>query len=57
MTRLTDEQIRQTVAAMKTKPAYKAVLLERALGGEQEARFAVYALFLRQQRASLGVRS
>lgn len=50
--RLTDEQIRLTVAAMKTKPAYKAVLLERALSGEPEVRFAVYALWRRQQQGS-----
>lgn len=48
-TRLTDQQIRETVAAMNTTDALKAALLKQALAGDPSARFAVYGLYRRQQ--------
>lgn len=41
--RLTDEQIRETVATMRISEADKAIILRRALAGEPAARFTVYA--------------
>jgi len=50
--RLTPEQIRETVAAMRMPEALKAALLERALGGEGDARFVVYAAWRARRRPS-----
>lgn len=46
--RLTDEQIKATVAAMNTSDALKAAILKQALSGDASARFAVYGAYLRQ---------
>jgi hypothetical protein len=43
--RLTDSQIRNTVAQMGYSPKVATVMLQRALAGEPTARFAVYAAF------------
>jgi hypothetical protein len=43
MERLTDEQIKATVATLRMAEAEKARLLERALAGQAAARFVVYA--------------
>jgi hypothetical protein len=41
--RLTDEQIRTTVSAMRLTPVDKAIILRKALAGDPSMRFAVYA--------------
>ena len=50
--RLTDDQIRQTVAAMRAGEKVKAALLAAALAGDPAARFQVMALAKRQGRAA-----
>lgn len=47
-TRLTDQQIRDTVAAMNTADVHKAALLKQALAGDPGARFSVYGAYRRQ---------
>ena len=39
---LTDEEVRETVAAMRMSDEDKEILLRRALAGEPEARLAVF---------------
>jgi hypothetical protein len=41
-TRLTDEEVRETVAALRMPDGDKEILLRRALAGEPEARLAVF---------------
>ncbi len=41
-TRLTDEEVRETVAAMRMPDGDKEILLRRALAGEPEARLALF---------------
>ena len=41
-TRLTDEEVRETVAAMRMPDGDKEILLRRALAGDPEARLAVF---------------
>jgi hypothetical protein len=41
-TRMTDEEVRKTVAAMRMSDGDKEILLRRALAGEPEARLAVF---------------
>lgn len=48
-TRLTPEQITATVATMRMAETERAVLLARALAGEQAARFVVWAAWLRHR--------
>jgi hypothetical protein len=48
--KLTDEQIAATIARSRMSPSMRAVLARRAASGEQQARFAVYGLYLRQIR-------
>jgi hypothetical protein len=48
--KLTDEQIAATIARSRMSPSMRAVLARRVAAGEQEARFAVYGLYLRQIR-------
>ncbi len=43
VTRLSDAQVRQTVAAMRMTETLKAALLRQALAGDAPARFVVYA--------------
>jgi hypothetical protein len=47
---LTDEQIATTIARSHMAPSMRAILARRVAAGEQEARFAVYGLYLRQIR-------
>jgi hypothetical protein len=49
--RLTDQEVKDTVAAARMRDAEKAVLLKRALAGHPESRFAV-AWLKRRQDAS-----
>jgi hypothetical protein len=48
--KLTDEQIAATIARSRMSPSMRAVLARRVASGEQQARFAVYGLYLRQIR-------
>jgi hypothetical protein len=48
--KLTDEQIATTIARSRMSPSVQAVLARRVASGEQQARFAVYGLYLRQIR-------
>lgn len=48
--RMTDQQVRDTVAGLRMREDERAVLLRRALAGEPEARFAVAAMKLAQER-------
>jgi hypothetical protein len=48
---LTDEQIRETVAALRMAEPLKAALVERAQAGDPGARFVVYAAW-RKSKAS-----
>jgi len=41
-TKLTDEEVRETVAAMRMPDEDREILLRRALAGEPEARLAVF---------------
>lgn len=41
-TRLTDEEVRETVAAMRMPDGDREILLRRALAGEPEARLSVF---------------
>jgi hypothetical protein len=47
---LTDEQIATTIARSRMTPSMQAILTRRVASGEQQARFAVYGLYLRQIR-------
>ena len=46
--KLTDQQIRDTVASMRAPAKVKAALLKQALAGDPRARFSVLALYRRQ---------
>jgi hypothetical protein len=48
--KLTDEQIATTIARSRMSPSIRVVLARRVAAGEQQARFAVYGLYLRQIR-------
>jgi hypothetical protein len=48
--KLTDEQIAATIARSHMAPSMRAALARRVAAGEQQARFAVYGLYLRQIR-------
>lgn len=48
MARMTDEQIKTTVAAMQMAEPLKAKLVREALAGSPNARFVVYAAMKRQ---------
>jgi hypothetical protein len=48
--KLTDEQIATTIARSHMAPSMRAVLARRVASGEQQARFAIYGLYLRQIR-------
>jgi hypothetical protein len=48
--KLTDEQIASTIARSHMAPSMRAVLARRVGSGEQQARFAVCGLYLRQIR-------
>jgi hypothetical protein len=50
MSRLSAQEIREAVSRMRMKDEFKELLIRRALAGEQEARFAIFALVLREQR-------
>ena len=45
--RLTDEQVRETLAALRMAEPLKAALVERAQAGDPGARFVVYAAWRR----------
>lgn len=51
---LTEEQIRVTVDRLWGSDDLKAKLAERAIAGEPEARFVVYAAWQRQQKREEG---
>ncbi len=51
--RMTDEEIREVVGRIRASDAEKAALLKRALRGEPEARFAVAAKRLAQEREAM----
>jgi len=42
--KLTDEQIRATVAAMRAPETVKRALLKQALSGDPRARFSLHAI-------------
>jgi hypothetical protein len=47
---LTNDQIATTIARSRMSPSMRAALARRVAAGEQQARFAVYGLYLRQIR-------
>lgn len=49
--RLTDDEIRQTVARMRMPDNARAALLKQALSGDPGARFVVYAKMRKQDAA------